>query len=163
MATVPAARRDAFGSDLRATQEMFRQRVIPKTQADRRTTWTVWTNFCAEHGQDPWLTNVEDQLSYFLVFGLRYRRGQISKSGRAVRSSRVEEALRAVGERFSELGLSDPRITGDRKLVPRLKGLYDYFTKEDPESTRVWPANVTILMARRASSTLPDRMARPLF
>jgi len=56
----------------------------------------------------------------------------------------VEEALRAVGERFDFLDKPNPLKVG-RQYTPRYKALIDSFKKDDPEPSRVWPVTITIL------------------
>ena len=58
----------------------------------------------------------------------------------------MEEALRAMGQEFSRLGLPDPRLDGPR-YVFWLKTLFKAWTNEDPTPSQVWPVNITILRA----------------
>jgi hypothetical protein len=145
---MPPDRRLAFGADLFRAAEASRNSISLKEQIARHNTWIVWTRFCQDHGQDPFLSSYpedRDKLDFFVVFALRYRRGELSKSGNAVRSGSVENALLAVGTRFADLGSHDPRKDSAGHLVRRLKTLLRFLKDEDPASTRVWPVNVTIL------------------
>ena len=125
---------------------------MPATQSDRATIFNHWVAYCHGLGHDPVLSNVPFalQLDFLIVFGLRYRRGLISRSAVPVRSKRVAEALRAVGQEFARLGKADPRMDGTRYHY-RLGTLFKAWDDEDPAPSRVWPINITILrsLARR--------------
>lgn len=159
MAHVPAAHRHAFGSELVSAAEAARRSVVPATQSDRASLFQAWVAFCADLGHEPFLQDVptELHLDFFIVFACRYRRGVLSLSALSVRSKRVEEALRAVGQEFARLGLQDPRLDGTR-YVFRLRTLFKAWTDDDPAPTRVWPVNITILRALTAIlQTHPNR------
>ena len=104
--------------------------------------------FTASLSQDPFLHDIptDIHLDFFIVYACRYRRGLLSHSLQPVGAKRVEEALRAVGQEFSRLGLPDPRLDGTH-YVFRLKTLFKAWTDEDPTPSRVWPVNITILWA----------------
>jgi hypothetical protein len=78
---------------------------------------------------------------------MRVRRGELALRHRPVGTGTVEEALRAVGEKLALDG-ADPRTTanGDH-YVPRLKHFIASCRRQDPEPSRSWPANLTILRA----------------
>lgn len=156
MDCIPPLHRDAFRADLLIGLEANRAKVTPKTRTGKDNTWTIWCLFCDQQGQDPYLSTYPcDPLDFFIVFGLRYRRGDIAKdkrgrltTGPGVRGGSVSTALQAIGERFTELGRPDPRkLTGSNELAPRLQGLYKFFKKEDPPSSRIWPACLHIVRA----------------
>ena len=138
-----------------------------KNRTSKENTWNLWLVFCAEHGQDPYLSQYKrDKLDFFVVFGLRYRRGDIAKDSRGnpitdgpgVRAQAVKVALQAVGERFAELDGVDPRLLlAGQHLVPHLAGLYTFFDNEDPPASRIWPVTLTILRSLRRRADLdPD-------
>ena len=133
MAYVPAQHCDAFGSELLAAAETSRRSVVPATQSDQATIFNHWVAYCHSLGHDPILTNVPFalQLDFLIVFGLQYRRGLISRSAVLVRSKRVAEALRAIGQEFARLGKPDPRMDGTRYQY-RLSTLFKAWDDEDP-------------------------------
>jgi len=160
VAHLPTHRADAFGADLVIGLEAARNRVTPKVRIAKENTWRLWVFFCDQHGYDGYLHNLAngkrypgDPLDFFVVFALRYRRGELSKQrrglpsedGHPVLAGSVSKALQAIGEKFTELGQEDPRLYGGDKLVPRIAGLLQYFSKEDPAASRVWPVCLTIL------------------
>ena len=156
MAHVPTEHAVSFGADLLLGMQANRDRNTHKVKTGKENTWGLWESFCADLGHDPYLTDYQhDPLDFFIVFGLRYRRGDIGKDNKGrpvtgckpVRGSAVETALQAVGERFSELGGADPRLPNRKDLSPRLKGLYKFFRNEDPPSSRIWPVCLRILQA----------------
>jgi len=157
---VPAPHRDAFGSELVSAAEAARRSVVPATQSDRASLFTSWVAFCDDLGHEPFLSDVPPDLhiDFFIVFACRYRRGVLSRSSLPVRSKRVEEALRAVGQEFARLGLQDPRLDGT-KYTFRLRTLFKAWSDDDPAASRVWPVNITIL--RALSTTLQHHPNRP--
>ena len=56
----------------------------------------------------------------------------------------MAEALRAVGQEFTQLDLPNPRMDGTRYIY-RLGALFKAWDNEDPAPSRVWPVNLTIL------------------
>lgn len=160
MAAVPPQRRHAFQADLLLALQAARERVVPKTQASREKTWNAWKGFCTDLGVDPYMQGVANPLDYLLVFGLRVRRGDLSKSGQPVGASTVAEYLRTVGKRLSELGGHDPRLRSGT-LLPAISDFLGYLSKVDPAASRVWPVNLTIIrqLIQDCSSTDDRRRA----
>jgi len=97
---------------------------------------------------------------------MRTRRGELAKNKqcRAIGSKRVEEALCAVGARFTQLGEKDPRLTEAQKYVPRLKGIFKFFLNEDPAqdeshpvaSPSSWPSSKFSKTTQIESSQMPS-------
>ena len=58
----------------------------------------------------------------------------------------MEEALHAMGQEFSRLGLPDPDLDGIHYTF-QLKILFKAWASEDPIPSWVWPVNITILRA----------------
>ena len=128
----------------------MRESVVPKTQADRKSTWAVWVRFTRSMEVDPYLHLYDgDKLHFFIVFAMRYRRGQLAKNRKhnPVTGKRVEEALRAIGTQFTLMGEPDPRLTSGQKYVGRLRMLFQNFSKADPAADRRAPCCLTILRA----------------
>jgi hypothetical protein len=71
----------------------------------------------------------------------------------------VEEALHAVGQEFSQLGIPDPRLDGTSYTF-RLKTLFKAWADSNPAPSRVWPVNVTILCSLAACLSLDDNQPR---
>lgn len=150
MADVPVELRDAFAVDLYAGAEALCQSVIPKTRTNRESTWTVWVSFTQGLGFEPFLSDYEgNKLEFFIVFAMRCRQGLLAKNKKSkpIGGKRVEEALRAVGAKFVQLGLPDPHLTEAQKYKPRLKGIFQYFQNDDQAPSRVAPCCLTILKA----------------
>ena len=99
--------------------------VIPATQSDRANLFAYWVAFCAALGHRPFLDAVAPNLclDFLIVFGYHYHRGLINHSTQPVRSKRMAEALRAVGQEFAQLDLPDPRLDGAH-YVFRLGALF---------------------------------------
>ena len=127
---------------------MARHSIVAVTRIGRAYLFDSWVAFAASLSQDPHLTHVPPDLhlDWFLIYACHYRRGLLSRSAQPVRSKRVEEALRAVGQEFSRQGLPDPRLDGIHYTF-RLKTLFKAWADEDPTPSRMWPVNITILHA----------------
>ena len=114
MAHVPPAARNAFGSELLSAAETARNSVVAATRIGRAYLFASWVAFAASLSQDPYLSQVPSplHLDWLIVYACRYHRGLLSHSTQPVGAKHVEEALRAVGQEFSRLGLPDPRLDG---------------------------------------------------
>jgi len=79
---------------------------------------------------------------------MRTRPGELAKNKQhcAIGSKCVEEALRAVRAKFTQLGEKDPRLTEAQKYVPHLKGVFKFFLNEVPAPGQVAPCCLTILI-----------------
>ena len=143
---MPPPDRDTFGSDLLAAVETSRHSIVASTRTDRDRLFASWVAFTTSLQQDAYLRNVPSNvhLEFFIIFACHYHRGLLSRSSQPVRAQRVAEALHAVGQAFTRLGLPDPRLEGTH-YVFCLKTLFKAWADEDPTPSRVWPVNITIL------------------
>jgi len=82
--------------------------------------WDIWWNFCNALRCDPYLLDSGDPVPILQVFAHRYQTGKISPSRAPVRSRTVGDAVHAVGQTLSSLGLADPRLLPSGKLTYRL-------------------------------------------
>ena len=71
---------------------------------------------------------------------------QLAPSGDTVRSRTVEDALRAVGQKFASLGTKDVRKDGHGKIDFRIQRQLRYFSKSDAPPSRVKPIPITIIL-----------------
>jgi hypothetical protein len=81
---------------------------------------------------DPTLSTYADPIPALQLFAHRYRTGAIAPGGAQVRGKTVGDAVRAVGQAFSSLGLPDPRLTPTGALDLRLSRLLSSYNKQDP-------------------------------
>jgi hypothetical protein len=141
----PPAARDALRVDLLASmQESSTAGNISRANA-RNSTWRVWHQFCAALNLEDFLSSVTDPVPFLQVFARRYRDGRLSLRGQPVRARTVEEAVRAVGRTFVELGASDPRLNTHGALDVRLAAQIAQWKQEDPPPWRVKPAPTAVL------------------
>ena len=161
MAFVSPPACDAFHADLRAAAADARHSVVASTRTDRARLFESWVAFTDSLGCDPYLREVPptSRLDFFIVYACRYRRGSLSRSAQPVGAPRMEEALRAVGQEFSRLGIPDPRLDGT-SYVFRLKTLFKAWADSDPAPSRVWPVNITILRSLATCLSLDDNQPR---
>ena len=73
-----------------------------------------WVAFTTSLSQDPHLSQVPSSLhiNWFIVYACCYCQGLLSHSSQPIRAKQVEEALCAMGQEFSRLGLPDPCLNG---------------------------------------------------
>ena len=71
----------------------------------------------------------------------------------------MEEALCAVGQEFSRLGIPDPQLDGTSYIF-RLKTLFKAWADSDLAPSRVWPVNITILRSLAMCLSLSDNQPR---
>jgi hypothetical protein len=146
--TAPPATRNSFTADLRAALAVADDANTPKTDAGRDKIFGLWTSFCQSLSVRPDLSDMQGQetnLTYIMVFGLRYRReGQKNKS---VTAGTVTDAVLAVGKGIANLGQPDPRkqVQGEKRNHPLLAAFFRGLAKSDDPTKRSYPANITII------------------
>ena len=87
-----------------------------------------------------------DPIPILQTFGLRWRDGRISPSGKPNRARSVENAIRLVGQKFSLLGSSDPRLDDSGAQDFCLRRMYSAWKKQDDPPKRVEPVPMSILL-----------------
>ena len=139
--------RDAFSTDFFAAQVLAYNRTVSKTLKAQNSTWDLWVQFCQDHGVEPNLEGVDDKTLFLFVFALRYRQGAGNSRHKPVTAGTVAASLRAVGKRFTDLALPDPRMLPDSKAkyTPSLEALLRSFAKDDDAPSRRWPVTLTII------------------
>ncbi len=88
------------------------------------------------------------------AFGLHWRDGRISPSGKPNRARSVEDAIRLVCQKFPSLGAPDPRLDSHGQQDFRLRRMFAAWKKEDDPPARVEPIPMAILL--RASELCMD-------
>ena len=134
-----------FRRDLQSALGTIEASGSRSKMAARSRTWEQWVQFCHDEGLDPLLADFDDPLAAFLVFAVRYRSGEASKSGNTVRAGTVDDALRDVGQTMADMGGTDPRLGPAGKYVRRLERFLKGLGKEDPPPARVQPISLEVL------------------
>ena len=111
MGTMHPSIRDAFSNDLFTAQEAVRTGVVDKRSKSSSAQWKSWLEFCQELSVDPWFSDDQDPIPYIQVFAARYRDGRLSASGKPVRSSTVEDAIRSIGQAYKAVGAATSDTT----------------------------------------------------
>jgi hypothetical protein len=122
--------------DFRAIAQDVSLALCRSRQGGHRTAIDVWESFCASIGIDPTLSPYSDPIPAIQLFAHRYRTGVIAPGGAQVRGKTVGDAVRAVGQAFSSLGLPDPRLTSTGALDLRLSRQLSSYNKHDPPQPR---------------------------
>jgi len=146
MAAMHPSVRDEFGAGLIVVQDAVRAGVISDRTKKADSMWELWLEFCPDHSMDPQFPN-DDPVPCLQVFAQRYRDGRIAPSGRAVRSSTVEDAVRHVGQTYRSLGSPDIRLDAHGDIDFRLKRQSQSHQKVDPPPSRVKPIPVQVVNA----------------
>ena len=125
------------------------------------TKWEVWVAFTVDLGLDPLLEAIEDKVHILQVFAERVRSGELSTSGRNLKSRSVEDYLRAVGQTNELLGLKDPRKAASSNAIDfRIKRMLRSYAKKDPPPNRVKPIPVQVLHRIAAIAQSADELTK---
>ena len=125
------------------------------------TKWEVWVAFTVDLGLDPLLEAIEDKVHILQVFAERVRSGQLSASGRNLKSRSVEDYLRAVGQTNELLGLKDPHKAASSNAIDfRIKRMLRSYAKKDPPPNRVKPIPVQVLHRIAAIAQSADELTK---
>ena len=136
MAASPAALRGRLTADLLALHSEVAQGVSPKRLQAGQVAWRIWLTFCQSLGIDPGLSEFDDPVWVLMLFGKQWRDGTIAPRGKQVRGRTAEDAVRLVGQAFTELGARDPRLGYDNKVDFRIKRQHAGWRKSDPPAQR---------------------------
>jgi hypothetical protein len=128
-------------------QDTFHLGICASRSGACDTSWHIWIQFCHSLNLDPTLPDITEPVPILQVFAHRYRLGQLSPSRTPVHGRTVGDAVRAVGQTLSQLGLPDPRLLPSGKLILPLSRQLASYTKADPPPYRVRPIPITILQA----------------
>jgi hypothetical protein len=121
---------------------------------------------------DPTLQQTDDPIILLQLFAHCYRWGVISPNKTPVRGRTVGDALHAIGQTLSYMGLPDPRLLPSGKLNFRIACQLSSYTKSNPPPSRVKPIPLNILLhtyqllrlARHPrSNTMPDMLTIGFF
>jgi hypothetical protein len=143
--TLPPADADSLRSDFLAAQVATRAGVVPSRASAAENHWQRWRDFCISINVDPSLAKISDPVILLQIFAQRYRTGIIAPQGHPVRSRTVEDALRAIGQTFTLLGSSDPRLDHAGNIDFRLQRQLRGYGRADPPPNRVKPVPIQIL------------------
>jgi hypothetical protein len=161
--TLHAAKADALLSDLGLVQEAIKLGVTSQRAKAQDQHWDRWDAFCIGHNIDPFLRTYRDPIPILQIFAQRYRDGRIAPSHRQVKSRTVEDALRAVGQKFARMGTPDIRKDSTGNIDFRIQRQLRHYAKLDPPPARVKPVPITIILyiLRQAYGAVrhPDRCA----
>ena len=146
MENAPGPSRLCLLHDLKSVAVDTANGVVSARARSASSMWTIWCAFCTDVRADPLLQCLADPIPILQVFALRYRRGSISASGAPTRKRQVEEALRAVGQALTALGLPDPRFAHfSNSLDFRLKRQLVGYKRLDLPPQRVKPIPLPVL------------------
>jgi hypothetical protein len=108
--------------------------------------WTHWDAFCVAHNIDPYLKRWADPVPILQVFGERYRDGRLAPLKQPVKARTVEDAIRAVGQAYAQLGGADPRRDTFWGIDFRIQRQIKSYHKVDDPPRRVKPIPITIIV-----------------
>jgi hypothetical protein len=139
---------DAFRRHLGVAMEAVRARVVPSCDWAATGHWKLWLQFCRQLCIDPYLHENAagfDGIPFLQVFAQRYRLGDITPSGLAVRACTIEDAVRSVTQEMAAMGSPDPRMNVFGKLDFHLTSLWKAWKQADPPPHWVKPLPVKVL------------------
>lgn len=126
-------------------QEAIKHGVTTQRAKAQDKHWDRWDAFCVEHHIDPFLRTFTDPIPILQIFAQRYRDGRLAPSQMQVRSRTVEDAIRAVGQKFARLGAKDIRKDSTGSIDFRIQRQLRHYAKLDPPPARVKPVPITII------------------
>ena len=148
MAHLPPQARDVLGADLCSVLRASATAGNPRRGVSRKNKWDLWVAFCSAYGvDDPCLPGVLDKLPLLMCFALQYRDGRLAPQGAAVKSRTAEDAVRLVGQTFTQLGLPDPRFNCHGRMDSRLTNLWKDWNSHDDPPRRLKPVPIQVLHA----------------
>jgi hypothetical protein len=144
--TLQAAKANALLTDLGLVQEAIKLGVTAQRAKAQDKHWERWDAFCVEHNIDPFLKTYKDPIPILQIFAQRYRDGRLAPSKVQVKSRTVEDALRAVGQKFARMGAPDIRKDATGSIDFRIQRQLRHYAKLDPPPARVKPVPITIII-----------------
>ena len=146
MAHLPASTANEFRIDHGLVQDTIRAGVTPKRARAHDLHWERWESFCYSLDVDPFVRDFDDAVPLLQVLGQRYRDGRLAPNKHPVRARTVEDALRAVGQKFSSLGAKDIRHNQAGNNDFRIVRQIGCWKKQDSPPTRVKPVPITMIL-----------------
>ena len=145
MATVDPAAQTRFWNSFRIATEDIREGLYvgQATAADGH--WTKWAYFCARVALEPLLVAYKDPVPILNAFAWDYQTGNITPNSRGVRSRKVEDVVRSIGQVIAMLGAKDPRMTSMGNIDRRLQLQFRCYSRQYPPPSRVKPIPVQVL------------------
>ena len=131
--------RDEFLNDLRSVQAEVAAGVVPERSTADKKIWAKWIEFTSSLHLDGFLQTLADPVPILQVFAHRVRDGRLALGGGDVRARTAEAYTRAVGQTFTGLGQTDPRLNVFGKIDFRLQRQLASWKKEDPAAQRMKP------------------------
>lgn len=145
MATLSAADRLEFETDLRAVATNVRQGVTRRRAQAQDSHWDVWTAFCERYELDPFLLDKDDPVPYLQLFLQRYRDGRAALAGQPVRARTAEDAIRQISQTMALLGARDPRLSVDGRMDVRITRQLAAWKRQDTPARRKQPVPRVVL------------------
>jgi thiol-disulfide isomerase/thioredoxin len=153
LATLPTEEATELRGDLDAMPHDIAHGVCPSRVVSAQNTWKIWCHFCDSINVDPGLSQFQDPFPVLYAFARRWRDGRLAPRGKPVRARTAEDAVRAVGQAFSQLGAPDPCLTNLGKMDLRLTRVITGWKRTDPSPERRKPVPKYVLFEA-------DRLAR---
>ena len=146
MATLPPEKIDEFRRDLELVQKAVKAGVTHKRSQAMDNHWGRWDAYCLDHNLDPFLRSHNDPVPILQVFAQSYKDGRLAPSGQSVKSRTVENAIRAVAQKYASVGTKDPRLDFFGKTDFRIARQLRAYKKTDKPTTRVKPVPITLII-----------------
>jgi hypothetical protein len=151
-----------YTRDFHLADERFYAGQVAVTTKNRATHWGHWTTYVQPLGLDPYLQGVGYTILVQVLTGFAARvcRGAYGR-GMQVQVGTVVSALTAIGQEITlACGKNPTKITGSKRILPRLQQIYDGWLKEDPPTTKQPPVETDIpeLLIEQGQSALATEL-----
>jgi hypothetical protein len=160
--SLPLYHKNDYTCDFRLADERFHVGQVAVTTKNRATHWGHWTTYVQPLGLDPYLQGVGYTIHVWVLTGFAARvcQGAYGR-GKRVQAGMVIGALTAIGQEITlACGKNPTKITGSKRILPRLQQIYDGWLKEDPPRTKQLPVETDIpeLLIERGQSALATEL-----
>jgi hypothetical protein len=143
---VPAHLKNSYARDFYLADRAFHAGRLEATTRSRKKYWDRWQAYTGPLGVDPYLqdTSFSTRMRTLSGFMARIRTEYYGK-GKQVKNCTVSSALTAIGQTIALACNANPtKISGSKKLLPRLQIMLDGYGKVDPATTKKLPVQLDV-------------------
>jgi hypothetical protein len=153
------ALREQYRADWCALTAATARRLSRQRNTNACSAWRLWENFCTTLNIQPTFLGSRNPMPLLLLFAQQYRTGSIAPGRHPVRARTVEDAIRAIGQRYARLGAPDPRLNIHGDVDLRLTSLYRAWQRDDAPPSRVKPLPLSVVAQVGTASAVENSPA----
>ena len=116
MALMSIVDQHEFESDLSTVMTEVRVGVAEDYAKRKGRHWEILDTYCHKNRVDPFLLDVQDSVPSLKFFQKRLLNNRAAPSGQHIGSKTVSNYITSVSQRFTNMGVSDPRLSKFGKI-----------------------------------------------